>query len=152
MEISVIPRPVIGRLAAADEDRVHLNILLSNALLLAWLGLAGRRPALTGRLPHACLFRKLLGIPCPGCGVTGSLLAMSRGDPAASLRHNPAGVLVFAFIVLQLPLRALALYRKDLGGAVEAVSSRSGRMVLAGLVLIWAIRLVLLRGGRRSLA
>ena len=140
MEIALVPGTLLRRLAAEEEDRTHLNFLLSGVLVLAGLGYAARRPAAAGRLPHICLSQKLLGVPCPGCGVTRSLLAMARGDVAASLRHNPAGALVFAHLAAQVPLRALALARADAGGAVEAASKELGGAVLATLLLVWAVR------------
>ena len=36
-----------------------------------------------------CLFTYVLGIPCPGCGMTRALLAALRPDFAAAFSHHP---------------------------------------------------------------
>ena len=36
----------------------------------------------------ACLFRRLTGLYCPGCGNTRSVLALLHGDIFTSLRYN----------------------------------------------------------------
>jgi hypothetical protein len=45
-----------------------------------------------------CLFRSLTGLPCPMCGATHAVVALSQLDPAAALAANPLaaiGLLVF---------------------------------------------------------
>ncbi len=44
-----------------------------------------------------CLFRRFLGIICPGCGMTRAILACLRLDFAAAFRHHP---MVFSLPVL----------------------------------------------------
>ncbi len=44
-----------------------------------------------------CLARELFGAPCPGCGVTTSVLALLQGDIARALGANAAGPFVLAF-------------------------------------------------------
>ena len=46
-----------------------------------------------------CVYRALLGISCPGCGLTHALLALLRFDLAASLTYHP---LLFTTPVLYL--------------------------------------------------
>ena len=60
-----------------------------------WILLAVRAGiALTAALPiHGeCGFRFLSGAPCPGCGMTRSLLALLRGEAAESWRLHPLGI------------------------------------------------------------
>lgn len=45
-------------------------------------------------LPHGpaftlCAWRRVTGIPCPGCGMTRAMAALSRGDLHAALRLHP---------------------------------------------------------------
>lgn len=46
-----------------------------------------------------CPFRTILGVRCPGCGMTHALVAMLRGDLKAAIRYNP---FVLALIPLML--------------------------------------------------
>ena len=141
MEIAIVPRFIIDRLVSDDGARADLNALLSSLLVLVFVRLTGSFPASTGKLPHTCLFRRLFGVPCPGCGVTASLRAASKLDFRASVRHNPAGLPVLAFFLAQVPLRALALADRGLGGPVALLSRRLSGCVTACLMMVWAARL-----------
>jgi hypothetical protein len=48
-------------------------------------------------LPELCALRGATGLPCPGCGLTRSWVAMLRGDPLASLSHHLLGWLVLLY-------------------------------------------------------
>jgi hypothetical protein len=43
--------------------------------------------------PTLCLFRLVLGVPCPFCGLTHSLLAVGEGHLAHALALNPLGLI-----------------------------------------------------------
>jgi hypothetical protein len=47
-----------------------------------------------------CFFRRALGIPCPGCGLTRAFAHLAKGDWAAALAAHPLGPLLAAEIVL----------------------------------------------------
>jgi hypothetical protein len=49
--------------------------------------------------PLACPFRTLTGLPCPLCGMTRAVVAAMHGHVVASLRFNPAGILVVALAI-----------------------------------------------------
>lgn len=56
-------------------------------------------------VPHSCLFYNLIGIPCPGCGLTRSLVSAVHGDLAGSFSHHRLGMIVLAYVLLQLTCR-----------------------------------------------
>ena len=61
-----------------------------------------------------CVFHRVTGLPCPGCGLTRSILALLRGHVAQSFALHPFGpplllALVFAALVTLLPDRSLRL-------------------------------------------
>lgn len=60
--------------------------------LAAWLALA--HSSAPGEGPLACPIRALIGMPCPGCGMTRALLALGRGDWGAALSWHPLAPLV----------------------------------------------------------
>ncbi|MFO0607549.1 MAG: DUF2752 domain-containing protein [Polyangiales bacterium] len=85
-----------------------------------------------------CLSRIVLRRPCPGCGMTRAVLALLRGDVAASLRYNPAA----------LPGAALAAAAVALAAALPEGHPLWGRFTRAALTAlalaltaVWALRL-----------
>jgi hypothetical protein len=66
-----------------DHERIWGWIIPSTGLLgMIWLRLAG--------LPQiVCAFRTLTGLPCPTCGATRAVVALSRGAIGESFALNP---------------------------------------------------------------
>ncbi len=62
-------------------------------------------------LPESCFSRALLGIDCPGCGLTRSIVYLVHGDLSASLAMHRLGWLVLAAIVWQVPYRLWCMRR-----------------------------------------
>jgi len=143
VEIAIIPRRLLRRLTADDQRGLHLNVLLSSALLLLFFLWLSRHPGLLSHIPHVCLAKRYLGIPCPGCAVTGSVLAFARGNLVRAWYLHPAGVLSVLFLGLQLPLRALAIRRREAGRVVSMVSRIFGSVLIACLLLVWTVRVIL---------
>lgn len=56
-------------------------------------------------LPHSCLFNNLTGIPCPGCGLTRSLVSAVHGDLTGSFSHHRLGMIALVYVLLQLTCR-----------------------------------------------
>ena len=85
----------------------HLVILAaSSSILFAALLLIPARPGDPLRIggnavPNVCLLRQASGLPCPGCGLTRSLVAGVHADWAGSLAHHRMGLLVLGYLVLQ---------------------------------------------------
>ena len=77
-----------------------LSILLSALLLI---------PAESGdslhiggtALPDVCLLKQTTGLPCPGCGLTRSLVSAVHADWARSLPHHRMGLLILGYLMLQ---------------------------------------------------
>jgi len=115
--------------------------LSAAALAIGALGAVGTGAVASGSFPAEgpipCLFKAVLGAPCPFCGVTHSLVALGEGDLAASLAWSPLGlpVLVTAVVVLTLCARSL-VHRRPVSWPRPAL--------LAGLAVVlgaWAVQL-----------
>lgn len=86
-----------------------------------------------------CGFRRIIGVPCPGCGATGSLTFIASGQWWSAMKSSPLVALSVVMALFAVPLTL-----------VNAVSSRScvfsnrlGRArlcwIMAGLVFAnWA--------------
>jgi len=48
----------------------------------------------------SCPFRFFTGIPCPACGTTRALLALTRLDFSESIFYNPAALAVVALVMV----------------------------------------------------
>jgi hypothetical protein len=61
-----------------------------------------------------CVWRTVTGFPCPGCGLTRSLAAVSNFDVVSSIRFNVEGLLIIVFAVLAViaPRQVKALSRR----------------------------------------
>jgi hypothetical protein len=54
--------------------------------------------------PTICVFKNLLGVECPGCGMTRAFSCILHGDPVAAISYNRLVVVVFplfCFILLK---------------------------------------------------
>lgn len=116
-------------------SRVAVSIgVLATALVASPL-LLGLRPA----LGSFCLFQYFFGIPCPGCGITRSLVFLSHLQLGEAFAVNPAGyavalaiVVPFVLVVIRArqPLALCVLRATDI-----AVSSSVAFSWLAGIAV-----------------
>ena len=94
-----------------------------------------------------CYVKSLTGLPCPGCGLTRSVLHTSHGDPLAALAYNPFGPLILAMFSLSVssllwPKRWKERAREWLGERGLAFK-RGYLVVVAGFVVYGLVRAVL---------
>ena len=68
-------------------------------------------PVLGHELPGVCLWKRWLGVSCPGCGLTRSVTCLAHGQVARAQQFHAAGWAVFAWLLLQIPYRAVNLWR-----------------------------------------
>lgn len=72
-------------------------------------------PVINRPLPELCYWRVMLGINCPGCGLTRCFISAAHGDVAAAWQFNPLGVFLFAGVVFQVPYQLWQLWRLTTG-------------------------------------
>ena len=93
----------------------HLGVLLAAGAVVAVGCLLDVRADGSCRLlgfipPPMCLSQLLLGVPCPGCGLTRSVACLLQGDLRASLAFHPLGWLAGLVIVFQIPYRLWLIF------------------------------------------
>lgn len=101
----------------SSSKRWHLIAALLEQPRLAWAMLSGS--ALYGvmslmKIPiFPCAWKNVTGLPCPGCGMTRSALALFRGQWQESLRHNAVTWAILLFwLIIAIGLSVPHHYRK----------------------------------------
>jgi uncharacterized protein DUF2752 len=120
-----------------EVDHEALWLLVGSASLCL-LGVALATPGI--QLP-LCGFKTITGLPCPTCGLTRTIIALSRGDLSRGLFMNPlaailcgAGLLYLAYAAIVLALR-LPRFRPTM----TAAGARRLRIAaLTALAVNWA--------------
>jgi len=91
-------------------------------------------------IPPLCPFKVLTDIPCPGCGLTRSLVLFAHGDWTQAIAFHPLGPMVYLALWLTLIAGVLSMYRKP-----KPISPRflifAGSTFISALLILWVIRL-----------
>lgn len=134
MNVCIFPVAWFSGLPAAT--RTHVNIASSTAALLLIA------PFLM-RIPHVCLMRYLLHLPCPGCGITTGLLFILKGDFRSALHANPAALGIATFLLFQTLGRPLSLISNPRGVNLLGLAGRAvEKATLFSLLFVWVFRLL----------
>ncbi len=113
--------PEIKAARRQQEIRFQTKMLVGTLLVLglaAWM-----EPSLESvkwfgfDVPILCVFRRVTGIPCPGCGMTRAFTFYMHGDPWSAIQANLISPVVFLGVVGQIPYRILRL-RRVLAGSL----------------------------------
>jgi hypothetical protein len=105
---------------------------------LCLLGVALVTPGI--QLPR-CMFKTLTGLPCPTCGVTRTVIALSRGQLANGLFMNPLAAFACGAALLYLAYAAavLALRLPRLRPILSPAGARVLRVAtVAAIAVNWA--------------
>ena len=114
--------------------RLFILLLLLAASCFAWADTSPERVSL---IP--CLFYRITGTPCPGCGMTRSCVALVQGDFTAAWHYHPLSFVLIAFAF------AVAFFPARLRNAWLCLSSWTRNFIVSGGILlcicIWLCRL-----------
>ena len=114
-----------------------LAILAAAALLEVQNETQVRVPLLDRTLPEMCYWRVMVGMDCPGCGLTRCFISAAHGDTAAAWRYNPMGLLLFGALVIQIPYRPWQLWRISSGrGEFRSLGLPYGMLGISVLLLM----------------
>ena len=135
MEIDFCPRWILTKLRVSERSQYHLAILISTLVVLLLV-------PIIPHVPHFCLMKKLLGIPCPGCGISHSVMAAFRLDLRKAWFANPAGIGVALLFSFQIVARPFAIVLPRAAGLVSSISRYGSNLSLILLLVVWTYRVL----------
>lgn len=62
-------------------------------------------------MPEVCGSRILLGVGCPGCGMSRAFISISNLEIDRALAFNSASLVVYLFVVIQIPWQAMQVFK-----------------------------------------
>lgn len=140
MEISIVPRWLICLLSKNSIRQNDINILISNILIiLIFLLFRNSLIGILDKIPHFCLFDKILGIQCPVCGTTRALCEIANGNLRNAYYLNLSSFFVATFFLIQILLRVYSLLHIKSTTKVNLISKHSGNILLVAIVINWIV-------------
>lgn len=125
-----------------EQERQRRLILLG--VLVSPISLAVALPAIVHAVREyivpqfyvICPFLTATGLPCPFCGLTGSLLSLLQGEFAQAFWHHPFGPLIWGGLALSVFSSLMLLlfkrrFKVEISGNLRTVS------VAAIVLLLW---------------
>jgi hypothetical protein len=124
-------------LAPMIQDRRIIRVLMGMAALQVWLTAMG--------LPGwQCPIRSLLGVPCPGCGLSTAMALLLQGQWGEAMSvHAFASVFLLGFVIITIVGMLPAHLHRETIRRIAWLEQRTGFTVLllTGMVVYWVLRL-----------
>jgi hypothetical protein len=137
MQIALLPEWLLDGMPITREQSRCLNLLCSGVLVIGVVALMLDR---LESVPHFCLFQRVLGIPCPGCGILHSLNASFHFNFRTAWHANPSGLALALALVFQVCGSALMLQGLPLSLKLEKLDSLCARVFGILAVAVWVYR------------
>ncbi|GEM_PF-1654779 len=144
MDLSFLPKLVIQKITHSDSEQINWNVFLSNVIVicLGWI-LLHFDIRIYDKIPHFCLVKEILGIPCPGCGILRSISELVNFHFLNSIHYNPVGLMIVFSILSQTISRFLLiagfLSQKFVNNQTRILNS----LIITLLLANWIINLIL---------
>ena len=135
MNMHIIPDRLLSSFLSGYERRREFNTCMS--MLVIFVIFLSPLIDLISKIPHFCFFEEFLGIPCPGCGITTSLLCLARGDVWGSIKANPCGIMMVTLLFVNFTISAGKLLKWIAFDRYMIVISSSEKIFLFALMLNW---------------
>ena len=88
-------------------------------------------------LPNTCMLKNLTGIPCPGCGLTRSMVVAMHGDFGLSFTYHRLGLLTLVYIFSQFLYSLGFILIPGLWTRIKL--SRFGKYLNRGIIILGII-------------
>ncbi|MDI6784232.1 MAG: DUF2752 domain-containing protein [bacterium] len=91
-----------------------------------------------------CYFQMVTGLPCPGCGLTRGICAISHGHLMQAIYFNP--ISPFAYLTLLYfwikGLIELITKQEIYFNISSKIKNKLGFTALIGIIIFWAVRII----------
>lgn len=141
MHISFIPKKIINKLHKDEYVQIQINIIMSTLFLVVFLLAINYLKISLYRIEHFCLFKKIFGIDCPGCGFSSSFFYLLNLQFKKSLLANFMGIPTIFLIITTLILRLLSIFKVKKRYIFNKYINLGNYLIIAGLLLNWIIKL-----------
>lgn len=88
-----------------DKPYNRINLILAGIIIMIFI-YSGIFSSQKNNYPIQCVHEKILGKPCPACGISHSFSEILRGDFKKAREWNRNGIPIFLFFFIQLIMRA----------------------------------------------
>ena len=133
-----------GRILSETQGANHVfNLRLLGALGLGIVFALSFLMQPSGHGPSFCTFKNAFGIPCPGCGLTRSFIAISHGRFAAAFRMHLMGPFIYVGFALYMVKWAIesGLRRRLFAGIEDRLRLPVLWSFLAAMIAAWVLQL-----------
>lgn len=113
-------------------------LLASLPLLILMLGAYWLRNSCGAEWWPGCLFRKLTGFECPGCGMTRAAHALLNGRIAEAFAFNPVGMILLPVALIAIGLEVIGWVREK-PQPIRILTGRWGSSIAALVLITWWI-------------
>jgi hypothetical protein len=130
--------PVLSPLLRDRKLVLAITVVAFLQLVLTSVGLPG----------WPCPFLHVVGIPCPGCGLTRAMIFLLHGDWRRSLAFHAFAPLFIVALMIAITTALLPeSARQRIVTSTEVLEHRTGitGLLLVGLILYWLARLFVLQ-------
>lgn len=86
-----------------------------------------------------CSFKRILGIPCPGCGYTRALHQVMEQNWPESFLYNPLWPFIVFFLLLIISVSLKTL----LNGKLSSISRKTLLFIVVGFALSWVLKFII---------
>lgn len=93
-----------------------------------------------GGMPSLCPFRNITGLPCPGCGLTRSVVYSAHGQWQQAIAYHPFGPLFLVGAGIAL-IPAVISLRRPFNLYQTRIASILLTMTAIAILILWAVRL-----------
>lgn len=86
-----------------NRNKLYSILLIACVAGYIWLYFSMTKTIAENQSAAVCTVKNVANIPCPSCGATRSVIALTKGDFSGALHLNPVGYLI-AIIMLIAPI------------------------------------------------
>ncbi len=122
------------------KTRLALALAGACGLLLA-LALLYRTPPEQSRFSPPCMFHKVTGLHCPGCGATRAVYALLHGRPSDAVRKNVLFIAALPFIAFWA-VRSMGRFVRGVPSPPSSGAVMRPRVAMAIVVAVFAFAIL----------